>query len=240
MKKHPRWSFLAALAVWSLFAVAPAAAASLATMAETGRSAWDFAPDGWEVEAYWPCQLDGNAEPDLLVMVGELDVAGRDESLDLQRALVALLGAGGGTYRRVGLADMMLLCAECHGTMAGPDGGAPEVSFKKNVAIVNQLFGSRQVMNVTLRLRWEPETGRVRLIGHDNLLTDRATGKSVLLSANLLTGRQILDKSAYNQSTAQDIGVEHTESRVPVIPIYMEDIEIELISERPTAEDLNF
>ena len=175
------------LAVSSLILASPANSVSAAsgTKASSARS---LLPRPYVVEK----SISGDFDKD-----GDLDVAivGVDgpavleenspEAGEGNRVLLVAQKVPGG-YVTAGLGKGALLCRACGGAFWGINPAPIDLSVSRGVLSVAQSAGSREVTDWLHRYRIEK--GKVRLIGLDRSVNDRATGAWAKSSTNLLTG----------------------------------------------------
>ncbi|WP_324671678.1 hypothetical protein [Hymenobacter sp. GOD-10R] len=161
-----------------------------------------FVPSGWQIEKQLTVDLNADQRPDRVLQLLEKKIAGQENSGD-ERALVTILAQPDGTWKRVGASNKVVYCKSCFGALSGPEGGIPDVSVKKGVVIVYQTGGSREAWNSTTRFRYEPSSNRMRLIGTDEVVVDRATGDIETTSTNLLTGIQEVSKGRIDQDKSK-------------------------------------
>jgi hypothetical protein len=113
-------------------------------------------------------------------------------------------------FRQVGLGRNALLCRRCGGAFWGVVPAPFEISVSKNVVVVTQEAGSRELTSWTHRYRLQ--SGVVRLIGTDRVTADRLNGSVVSVSTNLLTGLTIttvdgdVDPSSENPKAGRKVG----------------------------------
>ena len=113
-------------------------------------------------------------------------------------------------FRQVGLGRNAILCRRCGGAFWGVIPAPVEISVTKNVVVVTQEAGSRELTNWTHRYRLQ--NGVVRLIGTDRVTADRLNGSVVSVSTNLLTGLTVttvdgeVDPSLDNPKAGRKIG----------------------------------
>ncbi|HEX8188641.1 MAG TPA: MMPL family transporter, partial [Pyrinomonadaceae bacterium] len=141
------------------------------------------------------------------------------------RALVVLLAKPGGGYGRAAVAAKLLGCTGCHGVLGDPAGGNIQVEIKNGVLNVNQLSGSREATDLTLRFRHDPATGRFQLVGEERSDYDRAAGGGTGTSTNYLTGVRVAKTTTVGRG-----GRESTTSRTTRVPRtrrFIEDVDYE-------------
>ena len=195
-----------------------------------GRSARDFVPKGWKLETdegVVSGDLNKDGAPDaVLRLVEDLPVEGADGVLNTRfRALVILLASPGGGFGRAAVATKLLGCTLCHGALGDPAGGNIQVEIKNGVLDVNQLSGSREATDRTLRFRHDPATGRFLLIGEERSEYDRAAGGGTSHSTNYLTGVRVTKTTTVGRG-----GRESTSSRTTRVPRarrFIEDVDYE-------------
>ncbi len=102
-------------------------------------------------------------------------------------------------------------------------GGKPRLSIQRNVLIVEQETGSRETTSGLWRLRFDPASKRIRLIGLDVKNTDRGTGVSTSESTNYLNGKKVIESLRYDQAKNKDVVVSKKASSVDTAPVFLED-----------------
>jgi len=177
-------------------------ALNLQRIPAAGPQPTSFVPSGWLVEKQLTADLTADQHPDKVLMLNEKKITGQEDSGD-ERALVVILAQADGTWKRVGTSNKVVYCKSCFGALGGPEGGFPDVSVKKGVVIVYQEGGSREAWHTTTRFRYEPSTNRMRLIGVDEVVVDRANGDLNTTSTNLLTGIQEVSKGRIDQDQSK-------------------------------------
>jgi hypothetical protein len=199
-------------------------------MPAEGRSARDFVPRGWKLETdegvvTGDLNRDGAADA-VLRLVEDAPVEAADGTLNTRyRALVVLLARPGGGFARAAVATKLLGCSLCHGVLGDPEGGNIQVEIKNGVLDVNQLSGSREATDLTLRFRHDAAAGRFLLIGAERSDYDRAAGGGTSTSTNYLTGVRVVKTTRVGRG-----GRERTTSkttRVPRARRYIEDVDYE-------------
>lgn len=179
-----------------------------------------FVPAGWTVEQTSVGDLNGDRLADQALMLLEpVPVLDRLGKLPFRhRVLVVVLAQPSGTWKRVGLGLNTLRCTDCFG-MFSP--GVPEVDITHGLLEVEHEYGLTHYDTHLQRLRYEPLTGRLRLIGEEFSDVERASGQYVHSSTNLLTGQQILQKGRTGGVKAY--AVQHQRVKVP--KVYVEDLD---------------
>ena len=187
MRRRFAFLFLLAISAGGLLPAIPVGAVSRPAPTPQSRLPVPFA-------AEQTLQIDLDRDGDLdAVVVGGDSVVPVPETLeaddpDGNRVLLVTVRDRDG-YRRVGLGRGALMCRRCGGAFWGVVPATIDVSASKNVIVVKQTAGSRELTDWTHRYRLEK--GRVRLIGLDWSVVDRLTGSSVTVSTNYLTGLTI-------------------------------------------------
>ncbi len=152
-----------------------------------------FVPPGWKIEEQASGDLNNDSLPDyVLKLVGDESATGDDGiAYAGQRALVIVFGNKNGKLSRAAVAGKLLQCTTCGGAFYGAMEAPAKIRIEKDVLIVEQDHGSRDVVTQTYRFRYEPDTRKFVLIGFDFACRDRATGEEVSESTNYLTGVRI-------------------------------------------------
>jgi hypothetical protein len=165
--------------------------------------------------------LNNDSIPDHVLKLVEERPSTKDDLPDeRQRALVIVLGNKEGKLFRAAVADRLLQCTTCGGAFYGVGEAPANIRIKKDVLIVDQDHGSREVVTQTYRFRYEPGTGRFALIGFDFTSYDRATGEEISESTNHLTGVRIVTrKKGKSNKTSQQ--------SVPKEKVYIEQVDSE-------------
>lgn len=186
-----------------------------------GKSLVDFVPEGWTVQDQVNGDLNGDGVSDIAaILVQSKPDSGEDE---LQRALIVLLGRDKEErFLLAGTNDKIINCKGCGGVkeMVG-------VSIKKGVLLVEQMSGSREFANETWRFRYDPQTQRFVMIGHDLETGDGMRGTGTIVSSNYLTGRKITETYRYDKSGEHKIAISTKKAEAPRKTPFMEDVELE-------------
>lgn len=195
-----------------------------------GQTARDFVPKGWKVETDEGVKsgdLNKDGSPDaVLRLVEDVPVEGSDGTLNTRyRALVILLARPGGGYTRAAVATKLLGCSTCYGVLGDPEGGNIQIEIKNGLLDVNQLSGSREATDLTLRFRHDPATGRFQLVGEERSEYDRAAGGGTGTSTNYLTGVRVAKTTTVGRGGRES----HTSqtTRVPRTRRFIEDVDYE-------------
>lgn len=155
-----------------------------------------FVPQGWKLEEEISGDLNNDSIPDyVLKLVEDVPAAKGDVANERQRALIIVFRNKDGKLFRAAFAGKLLQCTTCGGAFYGTGESPANIKIKKDVLIVDQDHGSREVSTETYRFRYEPDTKRFALIGFDFVSADRSTGKSVSESTNFLTGVRVVTQS---------------------------------------------
>lgn len=195
-----------------------------------GQSARDFVPKGWKVETdegvtTGDLNRDGAADA-VLRLVEDVPTEGPDGTLNTRyRALVILLARPGGGFARAAVATKLLGCSTCYGALGDPEGGNIQVGVKNGVLDVNQLSGSREATDLTLRFRHDPATGRFQLVGAERSEYDRAAGGGTSTSTNYLTGARVIKTTTVGRGGRETTTSRST--RVPRTRQFIEDVDYE-------------
>ncbi len=185
-----------ALRITGLITVATATVALLlgghsASAASAVSDPESLMPRQYVVEQLIEGDLDKDGDLDV-VMVGvdgpaELEELTPDDGDGNRVLVVAQKGPSG--YTAVGVGYDALMCRACGGAFWGVSPAPIELKISKGVLIVDQSAGSREVQNWTHRYRIEKN--KVRLIGLDSNVYDRANGDGSTSSTNYVTGTTI-------------------------------------------------
>lgn len=144
-------------------------------------------PPPWEPGPVLNRDLDGDGVRDEVVVLTRTD-RDNDEQRPDRRLIVSRGEADGSGFERIEQGRRALICTTCGGAFHG-EYAPVHVRIRGGVIVVKQSFGSRVVTRQTLRFRVEGDG--VRLIGYDRRERDRATGRRVSVSTDLLTGERI-------------------------------------------------
>ncbi|WP_400191800.1 hypothetical protein [Hymenobacter sp. B81] len=217
-------NFLSTAALCSGLLLAPSEPVFKADLLpQKGSRAVAFVPAGWMLERQAAGDLNADKRPDQVLLLVERPSGAPDAHRE--RALVVLLAEPTGQFRRVGAAGGVLPCLGCAETSAGAD-GIPEISIAKGGLSVRHIAGNDQTMDLTLRFRYEPTAGRVRLVGEDHIKSSRVKLDTRVRHTDFLTGQQQTDhiyadpndKAGTRQLTSRST------AKVPTTPVYLEDV----------------
>jgi hypothetical protein len=178
-----------------------------------------FVPAGWTVEQELQGDLDGDGIPDAVLMLVEEGHSGPTD--EAGRSLIVLAGQRDGSFAEMATNRKLLLCVQCFGAI----GGKPRLSIQRNVLIVEQETGSRETTSGLWRLRFDPASKRIRLIGLDVKKADRGTGVSTSESTNYSNGKRITESLRYDEAKKKDVVVGKKTSSVATTPIFLEDVD---------------
>ncbi|MBF2064889.1 MAG: hypothetical protein IGS39_10785 [Calothrix sp. C42_A2020_038] len=181
-----------------------------------GRTVQDFVPKGWRIQNRVDGDINNDRRSDTVLALVQTGT-----QFERARALVVLVRQANGTFRRLAVADKLLLCSSCAGALSSPDGADADIKIKSGVIIVSQLSGSRVARESVHRFWIDKSSGRLVLIGKDILDYDRGNGDSTLVSSNYLTGQQIVEKSKARRV------VSTKKSAIPKSKQFIETINIE-------------
>ena len=187
-----------------------------------GKHAASFAPTGWKIEEQITGDLNGDTVPDhVLKLVEDTPAKDADDMpTERGRALVIVLVSKDGSLKRAGVADRLLQCTRCGGAFYGAVETPAGVSIEKGVVVVEQDHGSRNLTNTTYKFRFEPATGRFRLIGFELADADRLTANVVAESSNYLTNSRVVTRGKGDRDVK-------TKSVLPRKKLYLEDVSSE-------------
>lgn len=157
--------------------------------AEAGNPA-GFVPRGWKIEQQLSADLNADSLPDSILKLVEdkPEKDSEDNATERGRALVVAFQNGSGKFRRVAVAADLLQCTHCGGAFYGVSESPANVSIEKNVIVVDQDHGSRNLTNTYYRFRYDATAQKFVLIGFDYADADRNTAQVVSESTNYLTG----------------------------------------------------
>jgi hypothetical protein len=178
------------------------------SVAETGKSAKDFAPAGWVVEEEIKGDVTADGVSDIVIKLIEDKPKNEDEMVERNRVLVIAQGDGKGGFTRMAVADKLLQCTACGGAFYGVADAPANVTIEKGVIIINQDRGSRWVTDTTLRFRFDQQPSMFILIGYDYANRDRGTGETATESTNYLTGKRITEITKGKRPTKKTTIVE--------------------------------
>jgi hypothetical protein len=185
-----------------------------------GAKAVDFVPAGWKIKSEAKGDVNGDGRSDNVLTVQKR----RREGEQRERALIVLTAQRDGSWKNAAVADRLLQCADCGGGMAELD-----VKVEKGVINIFQAQGNNasSMSNETYRFRYEPATGRFRLIGAD-YVESGGPDKVFQESTNFLTGV----RKTTRPKRQKDIT---TPSRVEKTKIYLEDVDNDKMMEKASA-----
>jgi hypothetical protein len=170
----------------------PLPGANAATAGRASKTAAGLLPAPFVAEAEYSVDVDRDGDLDRLVVgvdgPAEVPDDMSEADSDGERVLLVARKDSDG-FRSIGLGRNVLLCRRCGGAFWGINAAPVDVEIKGNAFNLSQSAGSREVTNWVHRFR--VESGKVRLIGLDRSVTDRASGSTVTVSTNYLTGLTI-------------------------------------------------
>ncbi len=150
----------------------------------------DFVPKGWKIEEKVAGDLNGDGKTDFALKLIEDIKTSPEDNVDRNRALV-LLFADGTKLVKGAVSDKLLQCTSCGGAFYGVVDAPANVSIEKGVLVINQDHGSRTVVDLTYRFRYDEQPAMFILIGFDYVYRDRANGDVASESTNYLTGKRV-------------------------------------------------
>ena len=180
---------------------------------DKGDSVRDFVPSGWIIERELTPDLNGDSRPDvLLILIEDLPKLIGNRPNTRYRTMLILFREHNGALRRVALARRLLQCSTCAGMLSSFGDAEPNIQITKQVISVNWLRGSRDSVEVTLCLKYNAKLKQIALISEKIEKVDRATGKSMKIGSDFLTGLQTINgskkKIARSQTSIEDIDYE--------------------------------
>ena len=189
----------------------------------------DFVPKGWKIEEKLSGDLNADSVEDIVLQLVEdkPEQNAKGEDQDRYRALVILLKAPDGKYRRAAVAGKLVPCTGCGGVLGNSGGSGADMEIVKGILLVSELSGSRWATDHLRRIRYDGQKGRFLLIGEDICDYDRGTGDSITTSTNYLTGKQVIHKKKYNQKLDKDVTLNQKIKTFEKKIIYIEDIDYE-------------
>lgn len=181
-----------------------------------------FVPRGWKIEQQLSADLNDDSLPDSILKLVE-DKPEKDSegnATERGRALVIALRKGEGRLMRAAVAADLLQCTHCGGAFYGVSESPANVSIEKNVIVVDQDHGSRNLTNTYYRFRYDTTSQKFMLIGFDYADADRATAQVVSESTNYLTGVRKTTRSKGDKDVS-------TNTRVQKKTIFLDDADSE-------------
>jgi hypothetical protein len=161
-------------------------------------SAQELIPSGWILEKETIGDLNGDGRADIalkLIQSGSGSVR--------QRALLVLLSTPSG-WQKLAFAPKLLLCSSCAGTMGADNGAHIKVEINDGILVVDQLSGSRSVIQTIHRFWIDRNSQELVCIGEDINPYDRANGNKITDSRNFLTGKRSILESRGSRSRSQE------------------------------------
>ena len=206
----------------SSFAQTEAGKIDVSRIPAQAKNAASFVPAGWKIEEQVTGDLNGDSLPDFVIKLVEDKPAKDADDMPTERgrALVIGLAEKDGSLKRAGVADKLLQCTRCGGAFYGVVETPAGVSIEKDVVVVEQDHGSRNLTNTTYKFRFEPATQRFRLIGFELADADRMTAQVVSESNNYLTNSRVITRSKGNRDIK-------TKSALSRTKFYLEDVSAE-------------
>lgn len=187
----------------------------------------DFVPQGWSIEISLEKDINGDGKSDQVLVLLENASASEvaNEAASRSRALLVLLKMRKPGYRRVGLARHVFSCAKCYDEMAGFDDGNPKIRIVKRELIVEQFWDRQQSVQVRLRFRHDPRSGRMALIGEDVEVIDRAAGTRQTIKTNLLAGTRLAENDRFDLKKKRFVTVGKVNRNIPKSRRFIEDVD---------------
>lgn len=168
--------------------------------------------------------ISGDNDKDVIVVLKEISDQKNKEGNSGNRQLIIFKNMGSDILKKVGFSNRVLLCSSCYGSLAGPQGGSPQIKISaKGVIDISQQSGSREISDVVLRFKYDANKNRILLIGKDANYSDRATGESVNTSINYITGSVIEKKYQYSEIKDKNFLIESNSKNIDKKLIYIED-----------------
>lgn len=167
----------------------PAPAPVIRGLASEGPRAASFVPRGWVLEQQAEGDLTGDRRPDLVVLIRQQ----RPDDAEHDRALVVVERGADGVYARIGVGNRFLLCSSCYGSVAGAV-GTPLLSIRRGVLHVDQLSGSREARERSLRFRLDAESGRMQLVGEELNTWDRVDRHGTRTVTHYLSRTRVIER----------------------------------------------
>ncbi len=180
-----------------------------------GKSLSDFIPEGWTIEDQAKGDLNGDGVSDVAAILVQTT-----EEVENGRALIVLLGRGGGKFVLAGTNGKLIQCKGCGGVKEGQG-----VQIKKGVIVLYQWTGSREYAQYTWRFRYDPKSERFVMIGKDIDNADAGVGNGTIESFNYLTGRKIVETYRYDEKMEHKIATSTKKESGPGETPFLEDVE---------------
>ena len=145
-----------------------------------------FTPAGWKIALQAAGDLDGDGRADRVLHLVPRDTRADESDAPEAQALVILLAASGGGWRRAGVAPQLLIPAVPQWEL--------QLTVRRGVLVVFQRYGEATVWEATHRFRRDAGSGRFVLIGRDNMAFHRPSGMydAYRTSENYLTGVRLV------------------------------------------------
>ena len=157
-----------------------------------GDSENSFIPKGWKLEEKTTGDLNGDKLADSILQIKKDGEGAEAEDEENDRMLLILFKTSSGNYTKAAESNKIIRCSSCGGMLGG---GTANISVKKGILLIDQMYGSRSGVNYLHRLRYEKSSKRFRLIGEDVNEFDRLDLTSEETSTNYLTGKQVITNS---------------------------------------------
>lgn len=224
MHRNPLGAALLGLFVWAAPCPAQEDAGKIdkSLVPAEAASPVGFVPRGWKIEQQLSADLNGDSLPDSVIKLVEDKPEKNSEgyATDRGRALVVALQKVGGKLTRAAVAANLLQCTQCGGAFYGVSEAPANVSIEKNVIVVDQDHGSRNLTNTYYRFRLDATSQKFVLIGFDYADADRLTAQVVSESTNYLTGVRKTTRSKGDKDIS-------TTTRIQKKTIFLDDADHE-------------
>ncbi|UYZ60982.1 hypothetical protein [Hymenobacter latericus] len=199
-------------------------AASLPTKAARTAA---FVPTGWLLERQISGDLNGDKRADPVLVLVERPSPTAPEARR-ERAVVVLLADAAGQLQRVAASGQLLY------GIGGPDllissDKMPDVKVEKGALVVRHISGTEQNLELTHRFSYDTGTNKMRLVGEEQIRSNRQTLDTTIKSTDYLTGKQRservyrdpADPAGQRQLTSRkDVTLPKTAKR------YLEDVDV--------------
>ncbi|MES2489413.1 MAG: hypothetical protein V4607_06430 [Pseudomonadota bacterium] len=159
----------------------------------------NFGSAGCSVERVVSGDLSNDGIPDLVLIVRRdcalaPDQVACDEEKD-RGVWVAL--SEGNKFKPIALSFSVLRCASCYGAMAA--GSSGEVKIEKGQLVIDQLWGSRETVNLVHRFHLDDAAESMLLISKEKKVEDRLSGRYTLEVSDLASGETSIVSGHFDQ-----------------------------------------
>ncbi|KUG09705.1 hypothetical protein [Solirubrum puertoriconensis] len=186
-----------------------------------------FVPTGWLLERQISGDLNGDKRADPVLVLVERPSPTAPEARR-ERAVVVLLADATGQMQRVAASGKVLY------GIGGPDllvssDKIPEIKIDKGVLTVRHISGTEQNLEFTHRFSYEPSTSKMRLVGEEQIKSNRQTLDTTIKTTDYVTGKQRSERVF--RDPADPAGQRQLTSRKDVtVPTatkrYLEDVDV--------------